>query len=96
METKIFQTKIKGRHKLVSEYARAHIARIALETTGSYSTNRRIFDDKLDWNGTRVPIRGALIMTHTCTDTEYDKFRKMVEISYPGLCIFNYKKPSGK
>ena len=90
MERKTFQTLIRSKHALCDEYARARISAIALETVGDYSTNRLIYDEQLA-NGERIKVCGDLIMTHECTEEEYAKFRKNVEVVYPGLCVFDYK-----
>lgn len=91
MERRTFKTLIKGRHKLCDEYARARVSAMALEIIGNYSSNRLIFDEKLV-DGKPIKETGNLIMTHECTKEEYAKFRDNVEVVYPGLCIFDYKR----
>lgn len=90
MEARIYRTRIKGGHILCSEYTKARIANMAVTIIGNYTSNRLIYDNKLE-DGERVPERGDVILTSKCTAKEYADFRSQVEVSYPGLCIFDYK-----
>ena len=96
MEVRTYRTRIKGGHILCSEYAKARIAQMAVTIIGNYSSNRLVYDERIgydmDGKQARIQERGDLILTCECTEKEYTDFCSQVEVTYPGLCIFDYKR----
>lgn len=85
MEKQIFETMVKGDHKLGrNEYVAGRIS--GIECVLCNGGTKKQFP--WDYN----PENGDRRTKTFCTKEEYDNFANMIEYLYPGLCIFNYQE----
>lgn len=84
MEKKVFRTCLKGDHKFgKNKYIRGRVSGMSQiiceeEIVKGYA-----------WGINRET--GDAIHTIEATEEQYERFSKIVEELYPGLCIFDYK-----
>jgi hypothetical protein len=77
MGKKNFKTYVKADHKLSgNEYIKGRISGIARVICGE-AVGVGLVDNE-----------GGVLMFHTCTKRQYEKFRKIIEELYPDLCTF--------
>lgn len=85
MEKRLFWTLIKYNHKLGdNKYVRGRISGIQLVLCEKNSEDELIFANMRTEEG--------VILRTITTQTNYDKFTKLIEELYPGLCIFDYMR----
>lgn len=83
MDKKIFKTLVKDNHKFGrNAYIRGKISGIQFMVCDINKTYAN------------EGIEGGILYTCECTPEQYEKFTKIIEEHYPGLCIFNYEEES--